>query len=739
MNKICKSLLLFCLCANAFGVEFYVALDGNDSNIGAKDKPFATLLQARDAIRKLKASSSLNEQITVWLRKGEYFLSQSFELLQQDSGEPNSPIVYRAFPNEGVILSGGMKISGKNFHMVDDDSVLAKLPKASRAKVMVIDLKEEGFFNYGHIARYGHMQSVVPAPLELFFNDVPMNLARYPNQGFIKIGKVIDKGSVPRSGDYSERGGIFEYTDERHSRWVNVKDLWLEGTFMYGYADDNIKVAKIDPVSRTVHLSGPHIYGIGSGKDYQQYKAYNLIEELDEPGEWFLDRDCGKLYFWPPSRIDNAHIRVSVLEEPIVVLQNVSYVVLRDITAETGRGIGIYIEGGQNNLVAGCTVRDVGTSGIFMGQGSKQTFPHITHNDYEGIVVSKQIGNLQAHIYKDPTWDRKAGRNHKILSCEVYNTGCGGIYLSGGSKARLEKGNCEVVNCRIRDYNRRNKFLWSGVNIDGCGNRIANCEIYNSNFQGIYVHGNEHMFEYNNIHDVALDSYDTSAWYLGRDPSDRGNVIQYNFFYKVGRDDRMVMGIYCDDATADVNVFGNIFYHVAKGRAVVYSNAGSDLTVRNNIFIDCGSAVEISSMWYAWGKNLIPQFFGDDGTFTRRLTKLLDIKKPPYSTRYPELVDWMDPIPDSNNEYVGMRPARNRMENNVIVKCKCPLTLSGDYAQFDENNNVKTNEESGFVDAKNMNFQLRENSIVYKEIHGFKEIPFEKIGLYVDEYRASLP
>ena len=106
-----------------------------------------------------------------------------------------------------------------------------------------------------------------------------------------------------------------------------------------------------------------------------------------------------------------------------------------------------------------------------------------------------------------------------LLSCDIYNTGSGAVYLSGGDKVSLTPGNSYVENCRMTNYNRRNKFLWAAVSVNGCGNRVSHCEIHDSDWQGIYVSGNEHLFEYNYIHDVTLNSNDTSPWYIGRDPS----------------------------------------------------------------------------------------------------------------------------------------------------------------------------------------------------------------------------
>ncbi|MEX2567602.1 MAG: right-handed parallel beta-helix repeat-containing protein [Cyclobacteriaceae bacterium] len=535
--------------------DIYVSKNGNDSNPGTKEKPVASLEAARNLIRYQKSTNSLPKGgITVWIGKGKYDQEWPLVLNENDAGEPQAPIVWRALPDEKVRVTGGASIPSSAFQKVTNRAILKRLSSSAAQNVVQANLKEQGIKDYGEIRQYGYAMPVVPAPLEVFFNNEPMTLARYPNEGYLKIGKVIYPDSVPRIKDYSNRGGIFEYTDPRHEVWAGQEDVWFQGTFQHGFADDNILVESIDTKTKQVKLAMPSMYGVGSGRDFQQYVAYNILDELDSPGEWYVDKESDMLYFWPPSQITEESVMVSMLEDPIISLEGTSYVTIRDLTIEVGRGIGIYIERGTNNLIAGCTVRNVGTSGIFMGQGAKQTFPFVTHDDYEGVPISGRIGNLQGHIYKYTHWDRKAGSNHGILSCDVYNTGSGGIYLSGGSKRQLIPGNNYAENCIVSNYNRRNKFLWAGINIDGVGNRISHCEIFDSEWQGIYVHGNEHLFEYNHIHHVTLNSDDTSPWYIGRDPSDRGNIIRYNYFHHIGNPNRMNMGIYCDDSSTGVLV-----------------------------------------------------------------------------------------------------------------------------------------------------------------------------------------
>lgn len=730
MNHLLPLLLPLLMIAHVHAKEAFVSPKGDDHNPGTIEKPFRTLERARDAARIFhKATPTTGRQaFTVWLRGGTYQLTGTFELTRDDAGVAGAAVTYTAYGQESVRISGGITIPSSSFHPARDPATLLRLPPESRQHVLQADLRALGMHDFGRHRQFGHGLPVVPAPMELFWSDSVMQLARYPNKGAIDIGPIIDPGSVPRIGDYTNRGGRFRYADPRHARWVGIPDVWLQGFFNHGFADDKIRVASIDTVRQEVTLSSPHMYGLGSGQNFNQYVALNVLGELDQPGEWYADTASGLLFLWPPGDVATARVTVSVLEQPLIALDNTSYCTLRNLIVENGRGLGISIEGGAHNRIVNCVVRNVGTVGIMLGQGARQTFPHITADDYEGVPSSREVGSFHSHSYLNTVWDRNAGEHHVIEACEVYNTGSGGIILGGGSKKNLVPGGNVVTDSRIRDFNRRNKAGAAGVIVDGCGNRVAHNEICNADLQAILVHGNDHLFEYNHIHHVALNSNDASAWYLGRDPSDQGNIVRWNFFHDVGRPDRKwMMGVYCDDATCGVRIEGNVFYRVAS-YGTVYSNGGHDIVVKNNIFIEgYGPAYQLKSMWYDFGLSEIPYFFGANGVYTRRLTKAVDIRKPPYSERYPLLKDWLDLLPDGHT-FVGMRPRRNVFDGNVLVKYEETFRLVGKYAQTEFGENYITQKDPGFVDAERMVFQLRDDSVIYKELRGFARIPFEEIG-----------
>jgi hypothetical protein len=738
MKQLLKTVIFLLVINHALGQEFYVSPAGNDKSNGTAAAPVATLSKAQMLIKKFKtAKPNYEGDIVVHIGAGNYELRAGFKLDENVTGSKQTPIIWRGINKDKVIISGGKKIKGSAFKKVNDPAILMRVGKTAAAALYQVSLKQLGILNYGKHQSYGHGQPVVPAPLELFFNNEPLTLAHYPNSGSIKIGKVLDKGSVPRIGDTSNRGALFEYTDARHAKWAGQKDIWLQGTFNYGFADDNINIEKIDTLKKQIKLVTPHLYGLGNGRDFQAYTAYNILEELDTPGEWWLDTKTGILYVWPPSTLETASITVSVLETPIVSIINQTYTTLEGLTIEAGRGMGIYMEGGHHNTILGCTIRNVGTSGIFMGQGAEANKGPMSIDNFEGHPVSGIIGSLQNYLYKNTSWNRNAGYDQQILSCDVYNTGSGGIYLSGGDKKTLTKANNIVENCKVHDFNRRNKFIWSGISVDGCGNKIRHCEIYNTDWQGIFVHGNEHVFEYNNIHHVTLNSDDTSPWYIGRDPSDRGNVVRYNYFHHIGNPDRMNMGIYCDDSSADVFVFGNVFYKMETKHGILFTNSGWDLTMKNNIIIEpTDASAQISAHYYTWAAGSEKSMFGEEGLIRARLTKSVSYTTEPYASKYPGLLDYLDTIPGTK-QWKAMRANRNVFADNLIIGGPASPTklIGGQYATITERDNYRCTTNPGFVDAEHENFTLLPNSEVFQKIKGFEPVPFDKMGLYKNKYR----
>jgi len=222
----------------------YVSPAGNDAwsgqsslpNAKETDGPLATLVGARTRIREIKASDGLLEGgIRVELAPGVYRLAEPFTLEAEDSGPPDTPIVYAASSKGGAILSGGVAVDA--FVPVTDAALLDRLDAAARPNVVQADLKALGITDFGSPAGGG---------LELYFRGKPMTLARWPNEGFATIQDVVVEDGHQIHGIKGSKTGLFTYEGDRPARWVGEKDGWLHGYWFWDWSDERQKIAEIN-------------------------------------------------------------------------------------------------------------------------------------------------------------------------------------------------------------------------------------------------------------------------------------------------------------------------------------------------------------------------------------------------------------------------------------------------------------------------------------------------------------
>ncbi|MEN6315714.1 MAG: right-handed parallel beta-helix repeat-containing protein [Clostridiaceae bacterium] len=694
----------------------YVSPSGDDTNSGSKRSPFKTLERARDAVRSLKDSRGLPEDgVIIYLRGGKYNVTGSFALTAEDSGESGKPVVYAAYEAEEVYFMGGVDLDPAGFGPVTDSDILNRLPAGSAGNVLVYDLAAHGITQYGVIPKngFGWPRSCV-AP-ELFVDDKTMNLARYPNDGYIDVGNVIETGFIPRdyfsdmpNGDPNSKGYIpseqwmdkpgpvFQYNDERADKWASEPEGWIFGYWVYDWADDNIKIGSIDTETNTINTINPSLYGCKSG---QRFYGYNLLCELDAPGEWYLDRMNGKLYIYPKESITtDTVIQLSTLKDTMVTMDNVSNVVVKGITFENTCGKGITMMDCVSCTIAGCTIRRTGMRGIDIGSGADED------------ALSADYYNLNG------------GHDNTIISCDIYETGMGGIFVAGGDRQKLTPGNNKVENCNLWDYSRIVRTLTPAINMGGCGNIARHNLIHNAPHEAIQFFGNDMLIEYNEIYNVIYETDDAGAIYSGRDWTYRGNVIRYNYIHDIPGRGAKSHVIYADDCMSGMEVYGNIFYRNSMISSVFMIGGGSDHKIYNNMFIDCGSA--IAFYFRTVSENV--------ETLKTRLQNM-PFTAEPWASRYPELVANKDNIDVLN------LPLGNFIEKNAFIDTRdasIPLIVENSGTILD-NKHYSGSDVVGLVNKEERNLNLKPESCIFKDIPGFQAIPFDKMGLYKDDYRKS--
>lgn len=653
------------------GVELYVAPDGDDTNPGTAAAPFATLERARDVLRAQGAAGS-----TVWLAGGDYLRARSFGLGAEDGGAAGHPVVYRALPGAVPRLIGGQAIPAEAWTASDD----SRLDPAARGQVLTCELAALGVTDLGTFPDAFHGPPAVP---ELFWNDERMILARWPNDDWATTENCIDPGSIPRTGQAEARPGIIGYEGDRPARWNPASGVWLYGYWCFDWYDEAVRVAEIDPVERRITFARPHVYGFKRrNPGPARFYAINLLEELDSPGEYYIDREQGRLYFWPPSPPAEARAFVSTLREPLIRIDGASHVSIQGLTCEMTAGAAITVNDGADVQIAGCTVRNTGTYGI-------------------GIT---------------------GGERHTVVSCDIHDTGTIGVQVSGGDRRSLTPCGHEVVNCHIWRVSRRQRTYAGHVHVGGVGVRVAHNLLHDSPHQAIGLGGNDHLIEFNDIHHTNLETDDCGAFYTGRNPSEKGTVLRYNLWHHIGSDRAHgSAAVYIDDGSGGYLVYGNIFYRACGGNfGAVFYHGGHDNRIENCIFVDCKMAFAHSP----WNDERWAKWLEEPDTRRKLLTDV-DITQPPYTERYPELLGFLEP---------GGRPRVNYASRNLVVGCAALKR-----GNIEEQDDFVTDTDPGFIDPEHLDFRPREGSVVFERIPGFEVIPFERIGPYVDEWRPQLP
>ena len=638
-------LSLLALTLPAHAMELFVRPDGDDTNPGTKAKPLASLEATRDRLRTEGGGTH-----TITLLAGTYLRTASFALDHRDSG-----LTIRGEP--GARLLGGRIITGWT------PSTDSRLPESARGEVMEVKLSDD----FRTLRRRGFGISTSPSPPELFVDGVPQILARWPND---------NEWSTLVSGGESKFG--IKVEPERLARWAGADELWVHGYWTYDWADSYEKVISIDTTTQTLTTEPPHgVYGYKAGK---RFYALNLIEELDSPGEYWLDRQTGTLYAWLPGPGERV---LSTLEAPLITVSEAHNLSLECLTLACSRGEGIQIVGGSDVTVAGCTLRSLGTSGI----------------------------------------EVNGGKNHRIVSCDLFDLGESGVSVTGGDRKTLTPGGHVVENCDIHHHSRLCRTYRPAIGINGVGNKALHNRLHDGPHNAILMGGNDHEVAYNEIYRVCTQTGDAGAIYMGRNLTMRGTVIRHNYFHDIGptltaKDGFIdVMAVYLDDCFCGTTIIGNIFDRA--GRAAMIGG-GRDNNIANNLFIGCNPAIHVDARGTGWAS------FWFDGRDPFLMNSLQEVPydRPPYSTRYPHLAEILQDEP--------AKAKYNKLANNVIVGPGKTINWLDGLSE----RTVETVDNKIVGDAAAVSLDPKSYSV---SVPGFAPIPFDKIGLYKDLYRDRLP
>lgn len=644
-------------------LKLYVATNGSDSwtgrlaapNKAKTDGPLATLEGARNAIRKIKANGGLKTPVTVCIRKGTYFLDKTLELTSEDTGTRDCPITYEAYLTakgiEEVTISGGTVISGfrpakANGH----DMISAEVPGVSDNK-----------WN----------------PDQLFVNGRRADRTRLPKQGWY----TIKSADLPQ--DWKSQQDSFTFNDgEIKADWRNLSDVEVHAFTLW--VDYRMPIKSVDEAANKVELAKKSRFWLGRDFDRTKFARYdieNVFEALDTPGQWYLDRPYGKLYYYPLPNEEwkNAQFAAPVLGTLVhfagTDAQPVEYVTLRNLRfSHTQYTLPADVSG------FGQAAADV-PAAILLDRARKCEISH--------CEVSR-IGNYGVEFGVNCT-------DSSIRACKITDMGAGGIKIGHYAQS---------ITVSDNEISDGGKIFPEGIGVwigSSPHNRVTHNHIYDLNYTGISLgwswgYGKSNAFDNliasNHIHNIGRGVLSDLAgiYTLGVSP---GTVLRNNLIHDSESFSYGGWGIYTDEGSSKILIEDNIVYRAKTGG--FHQHYGQNNTVTNNIF--------------AYGKDCqlrrTRKEAGHSFDFERNIVY--------YDTGYLLDVAWDD------DTYT--------MDSNIYFDASGrPITFAGaafeDWQKRHDQHSVIA--DPLFVDPKKDDFRVKPESPAFKL--GFRQIDMSGVG-----------
>ncbi len=673
----------------------YVAPEGNDANPGTLENPVKTLERARNIVRE---GNTDKLPVTVYLRGGEYILSKTFELTGEDGGTKEAPVVYRAYEDEEVIISGSKAYDLGAFRPVEGEMKELLPTEEAKNHVLVADASELGL-NPIVIGITGSTYTL-DAPL-MMLDSHNMNLTRYPNSLSNEDWVMAEAVSPSLTTDSYPAVKI---GDEEVLSWnYNAEDYIYFGYFAYGWGGSYVK-GTIDHETRILSATTPA--NLGSSYGTKPIQIYNSYETIDEPGEWYYDTNTDKLYLYPyEDTTADSKLYITQSRYDLISIRNAGYISLE-----------------------GITVTSSAKSGIVMDQVDSCVVNNCKAVNFLGMAISIDNAN-----------------NSGVKNSDIAYTASTSVYVDGGDWETLTPGNNFISNNRIHDTNRNRTFNEGGIEIRGVAGTVDHNEFYNipeqaMNFAlagdtetSVYT-----VIEYNVFHECNINGKDYSVIYAGRDARCQGAVIRYNYFYNLGNSctvyDMDAAAVYLDDGLSGATVTNNIFGPGSSSRMeAVRINNGHNNIVTNNLLID------VPSMFYAAIPDNFEERYLTENGFGLRWSSAAVLANELYRQTWP----WIQKAYEGSRDFY----INNVISDNVLIYIDAkPNTV---YSNSPENDNwfyaggknervddldsnlvifrdANADNRSQFVDYANGDYRLTDEVLAQTE---FQNIDQSQIGL----------
>ncbi|MDO5971794.1 chitobiase/beta-hexosaminidase C-terminal domain-containing protein [Flavivirga aquimarina] len=718
-----KAFIIFLIIANhLFAKDIFVSPIGNDKGNGTQENPYATFYKALAEVNKLAGK----EAVTVWFKEGTYYLDRTIQIGSDYSGTSNKPVVFSALPGAKVVIKGSKRLENLHWNQYKDGIYVTQLPSA-----LEFD--------------------------QLFIDDERQIRARFPNYDYdnpLRGGKGYQQVTGGTDRRYDE---WFSYNPKTFSNkiWNNPKTGIVHAYQSHNWGNMQYRIATVNREENKVYLDEggwqlQRNFGVGGkGSKGSWYFIENIFEELDVPGEWFLDKESNLLYYYPATGVSlrEAKVEVPVIkdfiqlkgskESPVKNIQfkgfyftQSSYTFMEEYEPVARgdwaihRGGVIFMEGTEDCLVEGCSFEYIGGNGVFMSaynRNNKVSGCRFVHTGESAVCF---VGSPSAVRFYQ-TWDDKE------IDGKDWNEMRKNMDLKPGPKTSDYPKECVVENSIMHDFGDVGKQV-AGVYISMSHKiKASHNTIYNCPRAGICINDGTwggHIIEFNDIWETARETGEHgpfNSW--GRERQWKGSRGSDEHFLKeltkldaidnvIIRNNRIAnyrksisagnWTIDLDDGSSYFEIYNNL-------------NLGSTIKLRDGMARKVFNNITVSAVplgWHVWPKEsedeIYKNIFVISGIIpgkkqpTKRFIR--DVRLPvetKWSTNYDNNLYWNINHPNDFDvlENVNMEAWQKRgYDLNAVVG------------------------NPNFVDPINGNYQVKEDSPALKL--GFKNFPMDKFG-----------
>lgn len=602
----------------SFAKDFYVSVDGSAQADGSMAKPYGSLSGAVAAVRALRKADN-TEPAVIILREGRHQLDCTLVLGLEDgtpvaaggvtleqygAGETAGPafLSFAAYPGETPVVSAGAPVTGWQRL----ETMPAELPAKAAGQVWVAGM---------------------PTGMERFHT-------LYDAQG--RLNRARGNGFLPTKNGNSR---TLYFPEGALKNWDNLEDVEIQVRPSRAWVINMLPLASVDESGGVAQTNVSATYGMGSlppyllammGDSAASVWVENVLEELDEPGEWVVDTKTRMIYLWPSDPAPDGSpqgILAPATTELIRVEGQIDYdgptdtpvrgIAFSGITFShadrwawtsdedrVGRGLQhdwdmfdrptalLRFRGAEDCRVTDCKFVNSGGSGVRLdlhAQRNRITNCELAHLGEAGILLAgygpgtkdvnhhNDVINNNIHHFSEITWHSpglwawQSGHNRMVHN-ELHHSGYSAVLIT--TRVKPGRGLNSEGGRTVRQHE---------IAQDGGARPRGGYESWKRREK--YNHSRHNLFEYNEIsHSVQLLS-DGNAIYVSG--TGTGNIIRYNYVHH-NQAPSLPAAIRCDDDQHETFIYGNVLYHNSGHAAGIASKGVNDII---NNFIVAQAAV----------------------------------------------------------------------------------------------------------------------------------------------------